>query len=271
MRPLRTLRGRRAALAASAVCAGAFAAVALGSVPGLQVVGKSSATDSTADKTATVTCPASTGDAVIGGAGRAKGPAGHVALSQVYPTGGGVLVVGTETGGGTGSNWFVKAWAFCAKAHPSPDWNANYVEKDSPSDSVSEKSSTASCLSGQKVIGTGGRILAPTADVSKILLYAITPLPDLSGVTAAGAERGGSTSDNWSVEAIAICANPVPGLQLAKADSSVDSSSPKSATAKCPGSTKAIGAGGQLGGKQVALTAELPLAHLAGVTARGNE
>ena len=89
MRPLRTLRGRRAALAASAVCAGAFAAVALGSVPGLQVVGKSSATDSTADKTATVTCPASTGDAVIGGAGRAKGPAGHVALSQVFPTGGG--------------------------------------------------------------------------------------------------------------------------------------------------------------------------------------
>jgi hypothetical protein len=270
MRPPRILQTRTALLAAGATVAAVFAAAALASVPGLGFAGKSSATDSSATKTASVAC-ASAGKAVIGGAGRAKGPAGRVALNGIFPTGGGVQVSGAETGGGTASNWFTRAWAFCATGHPTPDWNVAYVVKDGPSDSTAEKSITAACGTGQKLIGSGGRVLAPSSDASKVLLYAITPLPDLSGVTAAAAERGGSTSDSWRVEAIAVCANPVPGLQLAKADTPVDSSSPKAATAKCPAGTKAIGAGGQLGGKAVALTAEIPLQHLAGVTARGSE
>ena len=136
----------------------------------------------------------------------------------------------------------------------------------------SSKSVTVSCPSGKVVIGAGGQVNVGTS--GRAVLDEITPLPNLSGVTAVGVETVGGTTSNWTVKAYAICASAgaVPGLQLVSAQSAINSSV-KSVTASCPSGKQLIGAGGQINATsgEAVLDEITPLPNLSGVTTVGVE
>jgi hypothetical protein len=213
-------------------------------LPGLERVVKVSAFDSVAAKLGSPNCPA--GKKLIGaGGGINTSAAGKLALDEItpYPNLSGVNVIGVETPGGTPSNWSLTGYAICETftvLH-----RLELKKAEGPIDSSAAKSATAVCSPNKKVVGAGGQINGPAG---KVVLDEITPLPNLSGVTAVGVEIGGGTSDTWSVGAYAICAYApnVPGLQLVPASSPLDSSAAKSVAASCPAGKKLSGAGGQI-------------------------
>jgi hypothetical protein len=183
---------------AYAICANSAA------IAGLQLVSVESPINSTAAKSATVSCPA--GKKVIGAGGQINTAAsGRVALDEITPLPNlsGVNVVGVETGGGTAGNWSVKAYAICGNSALA---GLQLIGAEGPINSTAAKSATVSCPAGKKVIGAGGQI--NTAASGQVVLDEITPLPNLSGVTAVGVETGAGTGGNWSVKAYVICATP---------------------------------------------------------------
>jgi hypothetical protein len=109
------LRLWKAALLAMAVSLATLTGTASAAVAGLQLVSVESLINSIAAKSATVSCPS--GKKVIGAGGQINTAAsGQVVLDEITPLPNltGVSVVGVETGGGTTSNWSVKAYAICA-------------------------------------------------------------------------------------------------------------------------------------------------------------
>src|SRR5439155_23011714 len=110
-------------------------------------------------------------------------------------------------------------------------------------DSV-DKSVTARCPSGKKVIGAGGELVGGGGHV---VMPRITPNATLDSVTVASVEDADPTASTWRVRAHAICAFPITGLTRVEAHSDLlHPSNPNSATATCPTGTHVIGTGGEI-------------------------
>jgi hypothetical protein len=91
-----------------------------------------------------------------------------------------------------------------------------------------------------------------------------------NGVTVTGAEIDPEAS--WSATAIALCANPLPGLERVTSTSASNSSN-KSATATCPAGKVLVGLGGELIGAsgEVVIDDYTPNEFLTSATVTGNE
>ncbi|HEU5156635.1 MAG TPA: hypothetical protein VFU43_06525 [Streptosporangiaceae bacterium] len=114
------------------------------------------------------------------------------------------------------------------------------VSATSPTNS-NAKSITATCPAGKAVVGAGAQLTGGLGDV------VIDDLrPTATTVTATGFENG-AVARNWNVRAFAICANPLPGLQIVSATSPSNSNA-KSITATCPAGKAVVGAGALLNG-----------------------
>jgi hypothetical protein len=111
------------------------------------------------------------------------------------------------------------------------------VEQPSASNSNAAKSAIAQCTGTQKVINASGYV---TDGSTKVLLDQVTPSPDLTEVTVAAKETDVYTA-NWTVTAVATCADPPSGLtrteQIGLAN---DSTSPKTTTVGCADSTQIV-------------------------------
>src|SRR4051794_38651954 len=107
--------------------------------------------------------------------------------------------------------------------------------------SSDNKSLTATCPAGKRVVGGGGGIVP--GPVSEVAVDAIRPDAGLTSVTVHGTEDEDGASFNWAVDAGAICAKAPPGLELITATSAADSSN-KSVTATCPSGKQVFGTGG---------------------------
>jgi hypothetical protein len=142
------------------------------------------------------------------------------------------------------------------------------VTKTSPASSLN-KSELAFCPSGTSLTGAGGAIGGGNGEVT---LDDVTP-EGTFGSSAFGREDATGFGSSWSVTASAICALPLPGVQLVSAFSA-SSSATKSVTATCPAGKLVVGAGAQLntnatGG--VTLDDVRPSTGLTSVTALGRE
>jgi hypothetical protein len=208
-------------------------------------------------------CPA--GKKLTGVGGRVdQFGTGKVGLDEITPLGlSGVNVIAAEVGTGTSSSWSVRAYGYCETE--TIDHRLDVRSAGSAIDSSVVKSATAVCASSKKVLGAGGQINA--ADTGKVVLSAITPLSDLSGVTVTGVETGGGTTENWTLNAWAICGYTpnIPGLQLVGASTANDSNAAKSTVAYCPSGKKATGGGGGI----TASASDKPLLVLEGVGLHG--
>jgi hypothetical protein len=241
-RPLSRLALLAATLVAvSVVLGGVLASMASAAVPGLQRVTSFSASDSLASKSVTVECPAGkqligTG-ADIGGSGFQRVVLDDIRVNSLLTR---VTVTGFEIEGGTTASWELKATAVCASPLP----GLQMVQATSASDSQNTKGATASCPTGKQLVGTGGEI---TGGLGEVVIDDVRPNPGLSRVTVTGFEDANGTAGNWHVDAYAICANPLPGLQLATQTSANDTSG-KRILANCPGGTKLLDAAGEITG-----------------------
>jgi hypothetical protein len=137
-------------------------------------------------------------------------------------------------------------------------------------DSSSTKSLAADCPLGQQMLGAGAGI---AGGFGSVYIDDIRPNSVPNRLTATGFENGDSTGQNWRIKAIAICANPLPGMQVVPAQSPTDSLNTKSVTAECPTSKRLIGTGAELTGGlgRVVIDDIRPNSLLTRVTATGFE
>ncbi|WP_437728380.1 hypothetical protein [Sorangium sp. So ce861] len=201
-----------------------------------------SALDSMSIKSVTVTCPA--GKKVLGTGARIYSGLGvgfqHVVLDDIRPnaTLTALTVTGYEDAAGTSEDWEVWASANCADPIP----GLERIQAVSASDSLSNKSVTATCPSGKMVVGSGGEI---TNGLGRVLIDDLRPNSLLTNVTVTGYEDALGTSNNWTVTAYAICADPLPGLQRVVSFSAANSSG-KRINADCPTGTVLLNSGAEI-------------------------
>jgi hypothetical protein len=127
---------------------------------------------------------------------------------------------------------------------------------------------SASCPAGKRVVGGGGIVDGADGNAA---ITSLRPLTDRFEVVAVETDNGYAGS--WWLRAFAICADPVPGLQIVASTSASSSLSSRSHGAACPAGTRVLGAGGRVNnaGGQVALQAvstNVPMASQATVAGR---
>ncbi|WP_129575819.1 MULTISPECIES: hypothetical protein [Sorangium] len=239
-RPLR-LGGALAAVPALCLT---FASPASAAVPGYERVINNSAHDSVFTKSVTVTCPA--GKKVLGTGARVYNRDNNpgfasVVLDDIRPnaTLTSLTVTGYEDAAGTSGNWEVWAIANCADPIP----GLERVQAVSASDSLLTKTVVATCPSGKMVVGSGGEI---TNGLGRVMIDDLRPDSLLSSVTVTGYEDALGTTNNWTVTAYAICADPLPGLQRVDAFSAANSIGSKWVVVDCPTNTVLLNSGAEI-------------------------
>lgn len=176
------------------------ASPASAAIPGLQRLVTTSPSNSTGNpKAASATCPA--GKNVIGLGGYVTGGNGQVVLTELLPDAmsAKVRAVAYEDASGYDGDWSVTAVAVCADPPP----GLQRVSTQSPGDSDA-KEWTVTCPNGKKILGLGGRL---NGFEGRILLDALQPFGGVSGQLHASEDAAG-LSGNWSVTAVAMCADP---------------------------------------------------------------
>lgn len=162
------------------------------------------------------------------------------------------------------ANWYLHSYAICAN----PLAGATRVVASTVTDGTDLKSVTARCPVGTQLTGASGQITGATGNVVMDDLRPNGNPPN--GVTVTGAEIDPEAS--WSATAIALCANPLPGLERVSATSASNSSN-KSVTATCSAGKKLVGLGGEISGGsgEVVIDDYTPSEFLTSATVTGNE
>lgn len=211
-------------------------------VPGMTTRQVTSLQDSTAEKVVRVTCPAGTnaigGSAVVGGTTAVR-------VNTEVPDPTGYTVLARERRGGTSENWSVVVTAQCARTSSLP--GLEYRRTTTTFDSASRHSASAACSPGKKLIGLGGLIDSNGPGQDKLVLAAVRPSDNLTGVVVTGVEDEDGYTGSWRSTAVAVCTNPVPGLHLATGTTTVDSTGFKRAVAVCASGTKIHSGGFDIG------------------------
>lgn len=230
-----------ATLAASVVLGAVSAGTASAAVPGLERVTKFSVSDSASSKSVSIQCPAGKQvigvGADIGGDGFQGVVLDDISVDSLLTS---VTVTGFETETGTNANWELKATAVCATPLP----GLQRVQAISATDSQNTKSVTANCPVGKQLVGAGGEI---TGGLGQVVIDDVRPNSLLTSVTVTGFEDVNGTASSWLVDAYAICANPLPGLQLATTSSPTNTMG-KRINASCPAGTRLLNAAGEITG-----------------------
>lgn len=123
-------------------------------------------------------------------------------------------------------------------------------------DSLASKSITANCPAGKKVVGGGGRVNAAGGKAGVTELSPVTGTID--GFKATGFETDNGFAGTWSIQAYAICANPITGLQVVSKTKAPSSSDFQLEAIGCPTGKRVIGTGARINNPagQVALQAK---------------
>jgi hypothetical protein len=223
-----------------------------------------SPTDSN-NKSVSTACPA--GMRLTGAGGDVSGGSGQVIFDDLTPSADltSVTVKGAEDENGFPSGWEVRANAFCSFDTP----GLERVAATSPLDS-SNKSATATCPSGKRVIGTGADINAGAGQVG---VDDLRPDTGLTSVTVQALEDQNGQPGPWNITAYAICASAPTGLERVTATSGLDSTGNKFANAACPAGKTLIGAGSDInaGTGQVQQTAIVPNSDRTAVSVLASE
>ncbi len=213
------------------------------------VVKKSGITfDSQSSKQAFAYCDP--GQVVVGGGGWAFVPGSAddpnaVTLFQLQPATSlngsgrqGYAAGAAEAGPGVSGEWWVEAYALCADpitghrivASPTVSNTSDPVQK-----------ADAVCAAGEKVLGTGARVLNTSTEVGLQVARA-----DALGVLtrAQAHEDANGFSGSWSLKAYAICARQPQGYEVRTGESSERGSEPiKDAHASCSTGKRMISTG----------------------------
>ena len=103
------------------------------------------------------------------------------------------------------------------------------------------KTQTATCPAGRKVLGGAGRIDGAAA--GEVGLVTAMPTANGSGYTVSAAEDANGTAGTWSLTAIAFCAPAPAGLQYLSYNFGAGSTKSRWSSITCPKGKKVLGAG----------------------------
>jgi hypothetical protein len=212
----------------------------------------SSAPNSESPKFVRADCPP--GKRVIGGGAIAEVPPSKTIpasfdydarITQLRPDISGTFfeASASEAEEGLQDFWVLRVQVICADPLP----GLEYVQAFSPTNSNSPHNAQAFCPEDKRVIGLGG-LVSPSSE--QLVLSGLRPAAGMTRVIAAGLEDSNGWSGNWHVSAIAICANPLPGLQTVSVNSFdiPNILTFHNARAQCPDGTQPISIGGRISG-----------------------
>jgi len=213
------MRRRWTVIVVALSAVGAFVAVqAAGAgpahaVPGMQLVSGDSAYDSETTKAATAYCP--DGTRVLGGGGGIMdldvGLAARVQITRLQPIASTDSYTATATEMGPyDETWQLTAFAICGEAPPGLEYQSYHTFNNS---SV-RKDATVVCSRGKQVIGTGART---EGGDGQVIIEDIVPAGSLHTVGVSAVEVSAGYAGNWSMWGYAVCADPLPGLELRSA------------------------------------------------------
>jgi hypothetical protein len=193
-------------------------------------------------RTATSECPA--GEQIYGGDGGIEysDPADHIVITEMIPvhplTGNDRYIVSAY--GPSGGDWRITATAYCGK--PIAGWHI--VIGSTILSSATWHKGWAYCPTPERVIGSGGWVLQPTAGQVAIQMKGVG---DGSGtfVNAQAHEDADGYAGDWNVLAYAVCAPKPKDYAVATHDSPDTSARDyKGSNAACPEGTYVIDVGG---------------------------
>jgi hypothetical protein len=193
--------------------------------------------DSEFFKTVNVACPS--GMQVTGAGGDITGGGGQIVIDEITPGVAGSFFTAFEDETGFAGNWFLRVYSICA----TPLLGDQRVFVSSPTNS-SDKSVTATCPTGTRLVGAGGEI---AGTLGQVLLEEVVPDPGLTSVRVTGVEDETGTDDTWALFARAVCANAPPGLELVTVAGEPDSDL-AGVTAGCPAGKNLLGTGAEIEG-----------------------
>lgn len=115
-------------------------------------------------------------------------------------------------------------------------------------DATPVKSVRALCPAGKEVVGGGGAPFLVSSDFGKVRLIELRPAHSNNGdgYVVSAMAIGAVPTDAWTLEADAICADPIPGLYEAAGAGALGSAPVQSADATCRPGEAALGGGGLL-------------------------
>ncbi|TDC78612.1 hypothetical protein E1193_20395 [Micromonospora sp. KC606] len=216
-------------------------------VPGLVRISAISASNSNDFRSVTATCPA--GKVLTGTGYEINGAAGEVVVDDFRPNGSTVtaptaVTVGAYEADPFAGNWSVTAYAVCANPLP----GLVRISAVGSNDSNDFHSTTAACPVGKVMTGAGFEMNGVTGEA-----VVDDFRPNGSTVTAptavtVGAYEADPFAGNWSLNAYAICANPIPGLVRFTATSASNSTDSRFVTANCGSGQVMTGAGFEVNG-----------------------
>lgn len=102
---------------------------------------------------------------------------------------------------------------------------------------------TADCPAGQVVIGTGAQLTGASGEAH---IVEVKPTEDYVYVAAADDEDGSPWG--WTLSAMAICADPLPGYEIIAVHTASSSSDFRSVEAESTGDKRLVGGGGTITG-----------------------
>jgi hypothetical protein len=124
---------------------------------------------------------------------------------------------------------------------------ATVVGPNSAFDSQPEKTTSANCPAGQRVLGGGVRV---NAGNDHIIITRQEPVHSLwnnqDSFVVTAVEDPAGTPNTWALQAYAVCAPPVNGLVIVATAGLTDSQPFQGITARCPAGTLLLGAGGRV-------------------------
>lgn len=120
------------------------------------------------------------------------------------------------------------------------------------------KTATAFCPPGKKVVSAQYALTGPGQ--RDIRVTKVTPDQDLTRVFVEAAEVEGGTTQNWGVDAVAVCTNPLTGRHRVDSEFPFSSQTRRTSVAECPAGERVLGVGyttlGALG--EVSIEALIP-------------
>jgi len=125
------------------------------------------------------------------------------------------------------------------------------VRRISVIDSTSAKTVEAKCPRGKDVIGGGGGLVWDEQHQSyNVILTRLQPFHGWNNLRdsyiVGASETSTGESDSWWIEAVALCADPVPGLRVESEQAGFSSAAAHNVEAHCDPGEKVLGTGAQV-------------------------
>jgi hypothetical protein len=183
-------------------------------------------------------CP--TGKALLGGGARIFPGNGQVVVDGIGLESAlqGVRAHGFEDADGTSLRWQVDAFAICSDPLP----GLVQVDRTSPANTF-DKAAVATCPTGKVLVGAGAET---NGGLGQIVIDDLIPSLTKNSVSTFGVhEPGSSLNSKWTITAHAMCANPLPGLELRTLQSDALSIN-YGVVLSCSAGKKLLGLGGEI-------------------------